>query len=56
MLTHRGDNHNDLEMLREVSLGVAMGKARPAVLAAASRIAPPNTADGVLAVLEEILP
>lgn len=51
-----GDNHNDLEMLREVGLPIAMSNARPAVLAAADRIAPPNTADGVLQVLDEILP
>lgn len=51
-----GDNHNDLEMLREVGLPVAMSNARPDVLDAAVRVAPPNTADGVLAVLDEILP
>lgn len=51
-----GDNHNDLEMLRAVGLPVAMSNARPAVLEAAARIAPPNTADGVLEVLDEILP
>lgn len=51
-----GDNHNDLEMLQEVGLPVAMSNARPAVLEAAARIAPPNTADGVLDVLDELLP
>ena len=51
-----GDNHNDLEMLREVGLPVAMSNARPAVLDAAVRIAPPNTADGVLEVLDELIP
>lgn len=51
-----GDNHNDLEMLREVGFPVAMSNARPEVLAAAARIAPPNSADGVLEVLDEILP
>ena len=51
-----GDNHNDLEMLREVGLPVAMSNARPAVLEAAARVAPPNTADGVLEVLDELLP
>lgn len=51
-----GDNHNDLEMLREVGLPVAMSNARPAVLEVAARVAPPNTADGVLAVLDELLP
>ncbi|MFT3877771.1 MAG: Cof-type HAD-IIB family hydrolase [Propioniciclava sp.] len=51
-----GDNHNDLEMLRAVGLPVAMANARPAVLDAAARVAPPNTADGVLDVLDEILP
>ena len=51
-----GDNHNDLEMLREVGLPIAMRNARPAVREAAARIAPPNTADGVLEVLDELLP
>lgn len=51
-----GDNHNDLEMMRAVGLPVAMSNARPAVIDAAVRIAPPNTADGVLEVLDEILP
>ncbi len=51
-----GDNHNDLEMLREVGLAVAMSNARPEVRRVADRIAPPNTADGVLEILDEILP
>ncbi|MGC3955993.1 MAG: Cof-type HAD-IIB family hydrolase [Propionicimonas sp.] len=50
-----GDNHNDLEMLRAVGLPIAMENARPAVRQAAARIAPPNTEDGVLAVLEELI-
>lgn len=51
-----GDNHNDLEMLRAVGFPVAMANARPAVLEAATRVAPANTADGVLDVLDELLP
>lgn len=50
-----GDNHNDLEMLSEVGLGVAVANARPELLAIADRVAPPNTADGVLAELEHLL-
>ncbi len=51
-----GDNHNDLEMLRAVGLPVAMADAPEPVRAAAARIAPPSSADGVLQVLDEILP
>lgn len=49
-----GDSDNDLEMLRMVGVGYAMQNAAPNVKAAADRIAPPCTQDGVLQVLEEL--
>ncbi len=42
-----GDGENDLEMLAAVGHGYAMENAFPQVRAAAARLAPPNTADGV---------
>ncbi len=49
-----GDSDNDVEMLRYVGLGVAMGNAAPHVKAAADRVAPPCSEDGVARVLEEV--
>lgn len=51
-----GDSYNDLEMLRAVGLPVVMSNAAEGLRAIAARIAPPNHADGVLDVLDEILP
>ncbi|MFT4295487.1 MAG: Cof-type HAD-IIB family hydrolase [Micropruina sp.] len=51
-----GDSYNDREMLTAVGLPVVMSDAPPDLRELAARIAPPNSADGVLAVLEEILP
>lgn len=42
-----GDSDNDLAMLRAVGTPIAMDNASPAVKAAACRIAPSNTQDGV---------
>lgn len=42
-----GDSDNDLAMLQAVGTPIAMGNAAPAVKAAACRIAPSNTEDGV---------
>jgi hypothetical protein len=50
-----GDNFNDLEMIRYVGLGVAMGDAPTAVQAAADWVAPGVEADGVAAALERFL-
>ncbi len=50
-----GDSDNDLAMLGFVGVGYAMQNAPENVRAAADRIAPPNTEDGVLQVLEELL-
>ena len=48
-----GDNFNDMEMLRIVGTGVAMGNASEEVKRHADKIAPPNTEDGVAFVLAE---
>ena len=50
-----GDNFNDLEMIRYVGLGIAMGDAPTAVQAAADWVAPGVEADGVAAALERFL-
>ena len=50
-----GDNFNDLEMIRYVGLGIAMGDAPAAVQAAADWVAPGVEADGVAAALEQFL-
>jgi len=51
-----GDSDNDLEMLSLAGVGYAMENAPAHVRDAADKIAPPCTEDGVLAVLEDILP
>ena len=50
-----GDGLNDIAMLRAAGCGVAMENAWDAVKAAAERIAPSCDADGVAAVIEELL-
>lgn len=42
-----GDGHNDMEMLRLVGTGVAMGNAAPAVKAAAADTCPPVSENGI---------
>lgn len=49
-----GDNHNDLDMLKVVGLGVAMGNAPEEVKAGADKIAPDCNSEGVRVVLEEL--
>jgi len=49
-----GDSDNDVDMLRYVGLGVAMGNAAAHVKAAADRVAPCCEEDGVACVLEEV--
>ena len=46
-----GDGTNDLTMLRQAGIGVAMANAAPEVLAAADLTAPSNQADGVARIL-----
>jgi hypothetical protein len=50
-----GDDVNDIPMLQNAGLGVAMGNAKAAVRAAARRIIGPNTADGLAEFLDEIV-
>ena len=50
-----GDDVNDVEMIAEAGLGVAMANAVPEVRAAADRVTVSNVEDGVAVVLEEIL-
>lgn len=50
-----GDGLNDLTMVRDAGLGVAMANAAPAVLAAAKRVTLSNDEDGVAAEIERLL-
>ncbi|MGO2670017.1 MAG: Cof-type HAD-IIB family hydrolase [Lacticaseibacillus paracasei] len=50
-----GDGGNDLEMLREVGLGVAMANATPAVLAVADTTTKSNQEQGVLQFMHHLL-
>lgn len=50
-----GDDVNDIQMIREAGLGVAMGNALPLVKAVADRIAPGHDQDGVATVVDWIL-
>jgi Cof subfamily protein (haloacid dehalogenase superfamily) len=50
-----GDDVNDLHMIRSAGLGVAMGNARPEVLAIAKRVIKKNTEEGLAEFLEELV-
>lgn len=50
-----GDDLNDLAMIENAGLGVAMGNARPEVLAIADRVIGSNAEEGLAAFLEELL-
>jgi len=50
-----GDNDNDLELVEQAGLGVAMGNASPALKAAADYIAPPVDEGGVIEVIERFV-
>jgi len=50
-----GDDVNDVPMIRAAGLGIAMGNAQPEVKAAADRIAPSQTDDGLVRVVEWLL-
>lgn len=50
-----GDDVNDVEMLRDSGLGVAVENAVPEVLAVADRVTASNNDDGVAIVLEELM-
>lgn len=49
-----GDNYNDVEMLKNIGYGVAVGNARPEALAAANVVAGNSIEDGVAKILDEI--
>jgi Cof subfamily protein (haloacid dehalogenase superfamily) len=50
-----GDDLNDLHMLRNAGLGVAMGNAHPEAKAAASRVIGSNREEGLAAFLDELV-
>jgi Cof subfamily protein (haloacid dehalogenase superfamily) len=50
-----GDDVNDLPMIRHAGLGVAMGNARPEVLAVAKRVIGSNAEEGLAAFLDELV-
>ena len=50
-----GDDVNDILMIREAGLGIAMGNALPQVKEAADRIAPSHDEDGLVRVVEWLL-
>jgi len=50
-----GDGVNDVSLLRFAGLGVAMGNAVPAALAAADAVTAPNAADGVAEALDRYI-
>jgi Cof subfamily protein (haloacid dehalogenase superfamily) len=50
-----GDDVNDIPMLRQAGLGVAMGNARPEIQAIAKRVIGTNREDGLAQFLEELV-
>jgi len=50
-----GDDLNDLELVREAGLGIAMGNAVPAVRAAADLVAPSHAERGIARAIEMVL-
>ena len=50
-----GDNYNDIEMLKGVGMGIAVGNAKPEVLAIAHRVTSPGKEDGVAKSISELL-
>lgn len=51
-----GDNYNDVEMLKHIGYGVAVGNGRPEARAAANAVAGESIKDGVALILNEIFP
>ncbi len=50
-----GDDVNDIDMIRQAGLGVAMGNALPEVKAAADRVAPTHDEDGLVSVVKWVI-
>ncbi|MCM8568095.1 HAD family hydrolase [Gramella jeungdoensis] len=50
-----GDNYNDIEMLKGVGMGIAVGNAKPEVLEVAHMVTTPGKEDGVAKSIKEIL-
>ena len=50
-----GDGINDIQMLKGVGLGIAMGNAHPDLKAVADRIAPALHLDGIAVMLDELM-
>ena len=50
-----GDNYNDIEMLKGVGMGIAVGNAKPEVLEIAHMVTTPGKEDGVARSITEIL-
>jgi Cof subfamily protein (haloacid dehalogenase superfamily) len=50
-----GDGHNDIDLLQAAGTGVAMANAEEEVRLQADIVAPSNTADGIAAVLDDLL-
>lgn len=50
-----GDNYNDVEMIRGVGMGIAVGNAKPDVLEVAHMVTTPGKEDGVAKSIVEIL-
>ena len=48
-----GDNYNDMSMLQEAGLGIAVGNARKAVKEVADHVVAPFNEDGVAHFLED---
>jgi hydroxymethylpyrimidine pyrophosphatase-like HAD family hydrolase len=50
-----GDEMNDLEILREVGFGIAMGQAQPALKAVSRAVVASNQDDGVAEAIERFV-
>jgi len=50
-----GDNYNDVEMIRGVGMGIAVGNAKPEVLEIAHMVTTPGKEDGVAKSISELL-
>ncbi len=50
-----GDVHNDMELLEEAAIGVAMGQAPPELKALAQYVAPPQDEDGAATAIRKLI-